>query len=120
MSTSGQDEARERLTALRAAATARLAALDRSFADVVAGAEGANTDDEHDPEGATIGFERAQVAALVARAEAALREVDAALARLDAGTYGVCERCGRALPAGRLAARPTAATCVGCAPTARR
>jgi RNA polymerase-binding protein DksA len=111
--------ARARLAALRSAAVARLDALSRSFEDVVGAAEGANADDEHDPEGATLGFERAQLAALAARAADLLREVDAALARVDDGTYGVCERCGAAIPDARLAARPTAATCLACA-TRRR
>lgn len=117
---SGQDEARERLTALRAATAARLAALDRSFADVVAAAEGANTDDEHDPEGTTIGYERAQVVALTERARHTLGEVDAALDRLERGTYGICERCGNPVGPGRLEARPTATRCVSCARAAAR
>jgi len=42
-------------------------------------------------------------------------DLDAALVRLDAGGYGVCERCGRQIPADRLAVRPAARTCVACA-----
>ncbi|MFC5983603.1 TraR/DksA C4-type zinc finger protein [Knoellia sp. GCM10027209] len=38
-----------------------------------------------------------------------------ALARLEAGSYGICERCGEAIPGERLEARPVARTCVGCA-----
>ena len=38
--------------------------------------------------------------------------VDAALARVEAGTYGICEVCGEPVPDGRLEARPTARTCV--------
>ncbi|WP_238694222.1 TraR/DksA family transcriptional regulator [Nocardioides daphniae] len=77
-----------------------------------------NADDEHDPEGATIAFERSQVAALATQARRQLEEVDEALARVDAGTYGVCERCGGPIPAARLEARPLARTCVTC-PAAR-
>ncbi|MPV36667.1 TraR/DksA family transcriptional regulator [Georgenia subflava] len=106
------EDHRARLLELRGAAERRLAQLDHTFADVVAAAEGANTDDEHDPEGSTIGFERAQVVALSERARQTLAEVDAALVRLDEGTYGVCEVCGEPIPEGRLAARPTATTCV--------
>ncbi|MFD1504379.1 TraR/DksA family transcriptional regulator [Georgenia yuyongxinii] len=107
--------ARARLEEVRAAARARLAALDRSFDDVVAAADGANTDDEHDPEGATIGFERAQVTALAEQSRQSLADADAALARLGAGSYGRCARCGRDIPAARLAVRPTATMCVECA-----
>jgi len=74
-----------------------------------------NADDEHDPEGATIAFERSQVDALVRQSEAHLRDIEAAFVRLAAGTYGVCTVCGRPIPAGRLEARPTASTCVSCA-----
>ncbi len=78
-------------------------------------AQGAPPDDEHDPDGATVGFERAQAAALVDMARARLVELDGALARIDAGTYGVCESCGRQIGAARLAAVPGAHTCVSCA-----
>jgi RNA polymerase-binding transcription factor DksA len=44
-----------------------------------------------------------------------LADLDLALQRLGAGTYGVCEFCARPIPAERLAARPAARTCVGCA-----
>lgn len=37
------------------------------------------------------------------------------LARMDAGTYGLCEGCGDRIPPGRLRAMPYARTCVGCA-----
>ena len=74
-----------------------------------------NADDEHDPEGHTIAFERAQVDALVRQARDRLAEVDAALARLDAGSYGVCERCGGPVGDGRLEARPETRLCIDCA-----
>lgn len=113
------DSARELLDAERDEAVRRLAALTGSFDDVVEAARGANNDDEHDPEGATIGFERAQVAALVLQTRRHLAEVDAALSRLDAGRYGTCEVCGRSIPQARLQARPVARTCVECVPTTR-
>lgn len=106
---------RERLLELRATALASLAALADEHAAVVAASRDSNADDEHDPEGATIAFERAQVDALTRAAHGRLAEVDAALARLDAGRHGVCESCGAAIPAERLAVRPTATTCVACA-----
>jgi RNA polymerase-binding transcription factor DksA len=48
--------------------------------------------------------------------EAGLDEVELALARLDAGTYGRCETCGAQLPEGVLAVAPTARTCEACLP----
>jgi len=50
----------------------------------------------------------------VSRSEQHLGEVDAALRRLDDGSYGTCEGCGTPVPDARLEARPTARTCVGC------
>jgi DnaK suppressor protein len=93
----------------------RLAALEREFASSVEAAREANADDEHDPEGATLAFERQHVAAHISRARDQLAEIDAALTRLAAGRYGTCVRCGRTIPAGRLTARPAAATCLACA-----
>jgi RNA polymerase-binding transcription factor DksA len=46
-----------------------------------------------------------------------LDEIDHALSRLDAGTYGTCEVCGRVIPLERLEAIPHASTCVTCAVT---
>jgi DnaK suppressor protein len=102
------------LTRTRAETLAHIAALTAEFDGVVAASASSNADDEHDPEGSTIAFERSQVAALARQAQEHLTEVDAALARLDAGTYGTCERCGRPIEAARLEARPTARTHVSC------
>ena len=111
------DGARERLLVVRADAVARLRALRAEVAGIVEASRDSNADDEHDPDGATIAFERAQVDALARDAAARVEDVDAALARLGAGTYGVCEACGRPIADGRLEARPTARTCVACAAT---
>ncbi len=93
----------------------RLAALQRDFRAIVEAAGQANADDEHDPEGATIAFERQHVAALLDQASRKLAAVDAAIGRLEAGQFGRCEQCGQPIAAARLAARPTAATCISCA-----
>jgi DnaK suppressor protein len=103
------------LQAERSATLAQIAALTREFDGVVAASQASNADDEHDPEGATIAFERQQVAALLDGARRRLADVDAALDRRAAGGYGVCERCGGSIGAERLAARPSARTCVSCA-----
>ena len=82
---------------------------------MVAASRDSNADDEHDPEGATIAFERAQLATVLRLATDDLAEVDAALARVSAGTYGRCERCGQPIAPARLDARPTARLCIQCA-----
>lgn len=109
------DGPRERLEAERASAARRLAGLERDFGSVVESASQANTDDEHDPEGATIAFERQHIAAMIEQARQRVAEIDAALARVQAGAYGSCARCGRPIAPERLAARPAATTCIGCA-----
>jgi RNA polymerase-binding transcription factor DksA len=93
----------------------RLANLTDDFDQVVAASRDSNADDEHDPEGSTIAFERSQLGALAAQARHHLAEIDAALARVAAGTYGMCERCSREISDELLRARPVARTCIGCA-----
>ena len=77
--------------------------------------ESSNVDDEHDPEGSTIAFERSQLEAIRRSALERAAEAEAAADRLDAGVYGFCVRCGRPILLARLAARPMAALCLDCA-----
>ena len=83
--------------------------------EIVTASTDVATDDEHDPEGQTIAFERAQAAALLEQSRARLADIDTAIARLDSGTYGICEGCGQSIGAERLDARPAARTCITCA-----
>ena len=50
----------------------------------------------------------------IARASEAIRDIDDALARIDAGTYGLCESCSARIPLERLQAIPHARLCVAC------
>jgi len=97
----------------------RLQSLTEEYDGVVAASVDTNADDEHDPEGATIAFERSQIGALVRQVRGHLADVDAAVERLDAGTYGVCEGCGSPIGEPRLEARPVARTCIRCAAAGR-
>ena len=108
-------EVRRRLAAEREQTLARLASLTGDHDAMVAASLDTNADDEHDPEGATIAFERSQIGALVRQVRHHLAEVEAALARVDAGTYGVCERCGAPIGEARLDALPAARLCIACA-----
>ena len=101
--------------AARDRARRREATLARDLADIVASMVDSNSDDEHDPDGATIAFERAQVTELLRTTRVELAALDAAVARIAVGTYGRCEHCGRAIAPARLAVRPAAATCIDCA-----
>jgi DnaK suppressor protein len=109
------DPVSRRLEVERAETVARLAGLSVDYRAVVDASRDSNADDEHDPEGATIAFERSQLGALVQQAQRHLAEIDAAMARVEDGRYGTCERCGAAIDERRLEARPVARTCVGCA-----
>ena len=106
---------RDLILAERERTSARIAALQRTFDNIVASTADDPPDDEHDPEGATIAFERQQLATFIADGERTVTALDAALVRVDDGTYGICQRCGRAIAPARLEARPTATTCVACA-----
>jgi DnaK suppressor protein len=109
--------AKNRLNVLRDAARAQLERLERDFSAVVASAaEGsAGSDDEHDPEGATVAFERQHLAALISLERKQLCAIDAALAKIAARTYEICDTCGEPIGAERLEARPASLTCVRCA-----
>jgi DnaK suppressor protein len=110
-----QAGADERLAAERADTVERLSGLERELRGIIESAGTAGTDDEHDPEGATIAFERQHVAALLRQAREHLTQIDAAMRRLAEGSYGRCERCGQDIGAARPAARPVATTCMSCA-----
>ena len=70
--------------------------------------------DEEDGEGDTINVERERDLALSASARQAVEEIDQAIERIKAGTYGVCIRCGSRIPVARLEAVPQAALCIEC------
>lgn len=106
------DSAAERLAAERDRTLQRLSDLTHDFESVVSASRDTNADDEHDPEGATIAFERSQIAALARQARQHLDEVESALSRIHAGSYGLCETCGRPISQERLEARPAAGACI--------
>ncbi|MEE8491217.1 MAG: TraR/DksA family transcriptional regulator [Acidimicrobiia bacterium] len=63
---------------------------------------------------AAVTSERTEVLGLVETLKAQLDDVDAAVEKLDAGTYGVCESCGKKIGAARMEGRPTSRYCVDC------
>ena len=70
--------------------------------------------DDESGEGGTITVDRERDLALSAQARAAVEEIDRAMAKLANRTYGLCERCGQAIPRPRLRALPYARLCVAC------
>ncbi|HSL56473.1 MAG TPA: TraR/DksA C4-type zinc finger protein [Acidimicrobiales bacterium] len=109
------DEVRSRLQALHDAATRRTAGLAGGFEAIVEASSDIAVDDEHDPEGHTIAWERQLVGALLDDARTSLDEITEALQRLDEGTYGRCTMCGQDISPERLDAMPAAPACISCA-----
>ena len=104
------------LVAEEEARTARqIEALETTVAGIVEASELVSTDDEHDPEGTTIAYERAQATALLRQARADLDALAETRRRLEQDGRVPCETCGRDIAPARLAALPTASRCVDCA-----
>ncbi len=89
--------------------------LARSLGDIIDAAAMSNVDDEHDPEGSTIAFERAQVAALLEQAKLDQHALAAMLARVEQDDYGTCSICTEFIGVERLMALPAATSCIRCA-----
>jgi DnaK suppressor protein len=105
---------RQRLDEERAATLLLIDSLTRQIAGIIESSTWTTNDDEHDPEGATIAFERAQLQSMLEQARADLGKLDRAERRLEQGTYGLCERCGKPIPETRLDALPAVTFCIEC------
>jgi DnaK suppressor protein len=106
------EAAAERLREERDEVRARLASMTTDLESLFAASAASNADDEHDPEGQTIAYERSQLEALIQGARHHLADIEAGLLLLEQGSYGICEVCHQPIPAARLEARPTARTCI--------
>ena len=104
------------LRRLRDEADAEVRALDRDLHALFEASRSSNADDEHDPEGSTIAYERAQLTALLAQAREDLDALAQALIELQRTGRVRCEGCGEPIAFERLLALPTARTCIRCAP----
>ncbi len=94
------------LTAKLAGLQDDLRALEDGDADMSFGEDGG--------EGSAVSVDRDRLVALMAAVAAQLADTEVSLARLDAGTYGVCEYCDQPIPPARLEAVPNARLCVSC------
>lgn len=99
----------------RASATELIETLKNMLDSFNASQRGVIADDEHDPEGPSIAVQRSESTVMLAQARQHLDEINAAMIRLEDGSYGVCLTCGRGIPLARLRARPQATRCVRCA-----
>ena len=113
--TAEETQALTRLEAEQALIQEVLEGLRRGLRDTVDASAGSNGDDEHDPEGATIAFERSQLKTLIHQAERHLVDIEDARSKVAGRRYGLCETCGQPISAARLEARPVARTCITCA-----
>jgi DnaK suppressor protein len=96
--------------------TARLVmALTAELEEIIESMSLSNNDDEHDPDGATNGYERAKATAMLRHAQERLTDLEHADARLRDGSYGRCEACGAEIGAERLEALATTTRCIACA-----
>lgn len=78
--------------------------------------EGGDLDfDENFADSGQVTAERGEVEALSGQLAETLQDIEDALAKFDAGTYGECERCGQPIPDARLEAMPAARLCISCA-----
>jgi DnaK suppressor protein len=68
----------------------------------------------HMAEDATAAFDQAAAVSLRRGQERTLEQVDGALERMAAGTYGACDRCGQEIDFARLKAIPQATLCMSC------
>lgn len=110
----------EALSSLRAELESERARLGTQLAEMSrTGADQALTFDEGFADSGQVTAERSEVDALAGNLSETMREVEDALTRIDAGTYGVCESCGSEIAAARLEAKPAARLCINCASNPR-
>jgi DnaK suppressor protein len=102
------------LADLRASLEAERAALRQQLADL--GVDGSREMyDSNFADSSQVTAERGEVEALTGTLTERLGEVEHALEKFDAGTFGVCESCGDVIPPDRLEAIPAARFCINCA-----
>jgi len=105
--------AREILEAERTRILSVKAAADRLTNDAVQAAASEHShSDQHPADSGSEVEEREKDFAVRAKLEEELTEVGAAMQRLDAGTYGVCQACDKPIPDARLEAKPAARFCI--------
>jgi DnaK suppressor protein len=116
------DRFRTQLTATKAQLESDLAAYRERVVDLAGGPDepgdrwetGGSSFGDHLADDATETFEREKSLGLEQTLEEHLRQVTHALARIENGTYGTCETCGKPIARARLEAIPEAVQCIDC------
>jgi RNA polymerase-binding protein DksA len=107
------DELRESLLRERAELQAQLAEIEESsFGSSQSDLSGEVAFDEEYADAGTATFEREKDESLTDNARDLLGKIEKALSRMDEGTYGICERCGKPIEKARLKALPYANLCI--------
>ncbi|MGC9963292.1 MAG: TraR/DksA C4-type zinc finger protein [Acidimicrobiales bacterium] len=94
--------------------------LEEQLQELGYGDAGRVTYDSNFADSSQVTAERGEAEALAVQLQDALAEVLSALKKLDDGTYGMCERCGKPISAPRLEAKPATRLCIDCASATRR
>jgi RNA polymerase-binding transcription factor DksA len=100
---------------LRAALDEERAHLRQQLAELGFGEDGGLAYDQNFADSSQVTAERGEVEALANSLKETLVEVEHALAKFDAGNYGLCENCGQPIAPARLEAKPAARLCINCA-----
>ena len=114
MTTIDTDAVRTRLLEERQAVAADLERLRADLGRSMEEATDEDGNDSHPGDAATETYDREMEMTLEETLEHRFTEIEGALARIDEGTYGVCESCGRAIDPERLDALPYATKCIEC------
>lgn len=93
--------------------------LVRQLSELGYGGGGVLNYDSNFADSSQVTAERGEAEALAAQLNEALNAVETALRKLDNGTYGTCERCGKPISKARLEAKPASAYCIDCASVRR-
>jgi RNA polymerase-binding protein DksA len=108
------DAARDRLVAERTRVLAEMQAWQDDLSHSIEDAMDEDGNDSHLADSATETVDREIEQTLEDNAEHLLASIDAALGRIEDGSYGRCDRCGEAIADERLEALPYATKCIEC------
>ena len=89
--------------------------LQDQLSEIGFGGDGGLTYDANFADSSQVTAERGEASVLAASLQETLDEVNAALAKMDAGSYGICEGCGQPITQARLEAMPATRFCIACA-----
>src|SRR4051812_28892806 len=107
------DELRTRLESERVELAAQLTTIeDQAFAATQSDMSGDVGLDDESADAGTATFEREKDLSIENNVRDLLRKIEGALKRMDAGTYGLCERCGKPIEKARIKALPYAELCI--------